>query len=368
MIGVEKNIKILCCIKRVVDKTNKFLTAIWNNKEVRWEIGIIIVSAGCSGLCAAITKDMLLTIIYIGITALIDIISEIESKMEGLIDWEKIIGGLFKIKRWINYVVCVGFAMLPTLLGMALREVTFSGIKDIPSIFFVNIFPNVCGALIVCSLIAHISKLDEKQFVSALTQAKRSLFNIIIRVGFFACYLNAVNYKADDSWKWANLTNSLYLFFIIFIGAVAVVSFLSRFIDNRPFPYTAGEVFPTLTLLYSSLFLFSCCAAPLIAKVGKHEPLLLFFNTITTGSIFAWLLCFIGRRATQKDKYPIAQFVFFMTIDLVICLVSFSNWNETRGIMGQIMSGGLILGATNIILMYLNHLRIKNLKIHQKDS
>ena len=365
---MKKFLKILYCIKRGVDKTNKFLTTIWNNKEVRWEIGIIIVSAGCSALCAAITKDMILTVIYIGITALIDIISEIESKMEGLIDWEKIIGGIFKIKRWIKYVVCVGLAVLPTLLGVGLKEVAFSGIKDIPSIFFVNIFPNVCGALIVCSLIAHISKLDEKQFVSALTQAKRSLFNIIIRIGFFACYLNAVNYKADDSWKWANLANSLYLFFIIFIGAVAVVSFLSRFIDNRPFPYTSGEVFPTSTLFYSTLFLFSCCVAPLIAKVGKHEPLLLFFNTITTGFIFGWLLWFIGRRANQKDKYPIVQFVSFMTIDLVICFFSFSNWNETRDIMGQIMSGGLILGAANIILLYLNHLRIKNLKLQQEDG
>lgn len=361
---MEKFLKIPYYIKQGIAKVNKFLTAILTNKELKWEIGIIIVSAGCSALCAALTQNMFLTAIYIVITAVIDIISEIESEMEDLIDWKNIIGAIFKIGKRIKYSICVGFAVLPTLLGIfVFNEVAFSGFEDIPSIFFVNIFPNVCGALIVCSLITHISKLNEKQFVSALILSSKSLFNIVIRLIFFFCYLNAVNYKADDGWEWANRVNSAYLFFIISCGAIAVMSFFFRLVDNQPFPYTLRQVFPGWTLSFSALFLFSCGAAPLIGKVGKHEPFLLLINTITVTTIFGGLLLFLSCKVDKSNKdYPIVEILTFLAFAIGNCIVNFLSWDRQGNITTQLVSGFLILGGAIFLLLFILYWKQKNLK------
>lgn len=349
---------------------DEFLTKVWKNEEVRWEIIIIFVSACCSALCGLLTQNMILTAIYIGITAVIDIISEIESEMGGSIDWAKIVGNLFGIKNGIKYLIFVVFALLPVICGIATKEIEFGGVKDIPSVFFMNIFPNECGALIVCSLIAHISKLDERQFVSALVQSKKGLFNCILRVSFFACYLNAVSYKANDSWKYANYINSVYLFFIVSCGAVAVVSFLSRLVDDQPFLYTTKKAFPTWTLFFTALFLFSCCAAPLIAKVGKHEPFLLLFNTITTIILFGGILLLMARKTNGNSKaYPISEFAIFLVFAVSNCAYNFFRWDSSTGdIKSQVVSGVLVGGGSIIIVFYLGYLQRKNFKKMKKEK
>lgn len=351
---------------------NKFLTKIWDNKELRWEIGIIIVSACCSALCAVLTQDMVLTAIYIAITAVIDIISEIESEAESkvgsetekLIDWKTIIDRIFRIDKKIKYLVCVGFAVLPTLSGIIVfNEIAFSGMKDILPTLLVNIFPNVCGALIVCSLITYISKLNETEFVSALIQSKKSLFNIVIRLIFFVCYLNAVNYKADDGWMYANYVNSAYLFFIISCGAITAMSFFFRLVDARPFPYTVIQVFPGWTLFFSGAFLFSCGAAPLLAKVGKHEPFLLLINTFTVVVVFGGLLWFLSCKADKSNReYPIVQFFLFLAFAIANCIGNFLLWNKKGDIISQLVSGLLILGGAIFLLLFTFYWKRKNLK------
>ena len=351
---------------------NKFLTKVWNNKEVRWKIIIIIVSAGCSVLCSLLTKNMILTAIYIGITAVVDIISVIEE----LINWDRILDKIFEIKNriknlsWIKYWIFVVFGLLPSF-GSVIKKIVISGIKirDIYSVLFVNIFPNVCGALIVCSLVAHMSNLDERQFVSALIQPKKGLFNVIIRVIFFTCYLNAVNYKANDYWKYANYVNSAYLFFIISCGAIAMISFLSRLVDNQPFPYETKKAFPKWTMFFSALFLISCGAGPLIAKIGKHEPFLLLLNSITTIIIFVFLLWFIVRKTNQSsEEYPIVEFFIFLAFVIANCIVNLYKWDRTGDIISQLVSGGLILFCAIILLLFLGHLQSKNIKKPQKEK
>ncbi len=348
---------------------DEFLTKLWKNKEVRWEIIIIGVSGACSVLCGLFTQNIVFTVIYVAITAVIDIISVIEEKMEGLVDWKKYFSGLFEMKNYGKYLVFGIFSLLPVLFGIATKEIVLRGIKDVPSILFVNIFPNLSGAFIVCSLLAHISKWDQKQFIEALVRSKRGLFNVIIRVSFFACYLNAVSYRADDSWKYANYVNSAYLFFIISYGAVAVVSFISRFIDAQPFPYTIKKSFPVQTMFISALFLFSCGAAPLIGKVGKHEPILLLLNTITAITILGFLLKFMDRKADTNGKiYPIWEVAAFLVFVILNCLANFWMWDGTGDKISQAALGILILTITIVILLYLNHLQGENLRKLQETK
>lgn len=166
--------------------------------------------------------------------------------------------------------------------------------------------------------------------------------------------------------------NSIYLFFIISSGSIAVVSFLSRLVDDQPFPYTAKKVFPQWTLSFSVLFLFSCGAAPLIAKTGKHEPFLLLFNTITAIVLFGALLHFVIRKTNQVDKaYPYGEFVIFFLLVSANCAVNFfkwDRWEQTGDIGSQIVSGVLILVITIIILLYLSYRQNENLKKLQEEK
>lgn len=371
MYKILTEIPSICFMERGID-VDELITKICKNDKVKWEMYGILMNAVCSIICGFLTDNMVLTAVYIGVTAIIDILSEIELEMEGLVNWEKIISRIFEINNWIKYLIFVVFALLPVICGVFTKEIAVSGIKDFRSVIFVNVFPNVCGSLIVCSLVAHISKLNERQFISALIKSKRSLFNIIIRGIFFACYLNAVNYNAADNWKYANYVNSIYLFFIISSGSIAVVSFLSRLVDDQPFPYTAKKVFPQWTLSFSVLFLFSCGAAPLIAKTGKHEPFLLLFNTITAIVLFGALLHFVIRKTNQVDKaYPYGEFVIFFLLVSANCAVNFfkwDRWEQTGDIGSQIVSGVLILVITIIILLYLSYRQNENLKKLQEEK
>lgn len=342
---------------------NKKLTAIWCNKGLMWEIGTIFVSAVCSGLCAVLTQDIFCTVVYIAITASIDMIAGIEAKMEGLIPWEKLVGAVFQIDNRIKYSVCVVFAMLPTLVGICTKEIVFSGIGSIPSLFFVNIFPNECGALMVCSLITYISKLNEQEFVLALLRSKRCVFNIVFRAIFFSCYLNAVNYRVDNGWNYANIMNSIYLFFIILFGAIAAISFFFRLVDQQPFPYTVKQAFPYGTLFFSDVFLFSCGAAPLIAKVGKHEPVLLLLNTFTVFVVFGGLLYFLSCKTDKSEKeYPIIEFLVAIIFAVFNCAINLLRWDREGDVFRQIVSGLLFLGLAVFLLLFTRYCHRRNQK------
>ncbi len=339
---------------------DKFLTNIWEDKEVLWKIAVICESAFCSVLCAVITQNIIITVIYILITALIDIIVAVDK----YIHWGNAIVRMFRIKNSYKYLFFVGFALLPVICGILVKEIRFSGAGDIPSVFFVNVLPNVLGAFIVCSMIAHISGLGYEQFACTLLQSRKEFFNIVIRGFFWCCYLNAVNYAADDSWRYANYINSLYLFVIVSFGAVAVGVFLFRLMDKQPFSkdndddYTAKRVFPSWTLFASALFLFSCGAAPIYAKIGKHEPVLLCLNTITALIVASFLLKFAVRKTKKNRKeYPIVAFSGFCAFIIFNCAYNFYKWDRTGDIASQVKSGVTILAIVFFSLLYLNKMQ-----------
>ena len=77
-------------MERGID-VDELITKICKNDKVKWEMYGILMNAVCSIICGFLTDNMVLTAVYIGVTAIIDILSEIELEMEGLVNWEKII-------------------------------------------------------------------------------------------------------------------------------------------------------------------------------------------------------------------------------------------------------------------------------------
>ena len=331
---------------------DEILTKVWKNKAVLWKIVIIVESAGFSVLCAFITQDIVITSVYILITAFIDIMAEIID----FIHLDGIIYNMFKMNKYIKYLFFVGFALLPTVCGLFIGELTMEGIEDLPVLFFINLFPNVMGAMIVCSVIGHISKLGYMQFVYVLIRSKKELLSVFIRVVFWGCYLNAVNYEVHDTWNYANIVNSIYLFFVISFGILAMGSFLLRLIDKQSLNKTAKQVYPTLTLFFAVVFLFSCSVAPLKMGIGKHEPFLLGINTITAFVTSLFILKFVIRKTENKSKkYPFFEFLILGFAMFANSFYSLYKWNGTGDVIGQIRSGICILVVVLSLLLYINY-------------
>lgn len=140
---------------------------------------------------------------------------------------------------------------------------------------------NILGAMIVCSFIYHISTFNYEQIVYSLIKKIKNYLNIFIRIGFLGCFLNSANYKVNEKWNLLNLTNSIYLFIIIFCGVIVLSSFVIRIIDSTYFGHSFEEIYPKRTLIWGELFLISCGVGPLVFKIGNHEPILLAFNSVT---------------------------------------------------------------------------------------
>lgn len=104
---------------------------------------------------------------------------------------------------------------------------------------------NILGAMIVCSFIYHISTFNYEQIVYSLIKKIKNYLNIFIRIGFLGCFLNSANYKVNEKWNLLNLTNSIYLFIIIFCGVIVLSSFVIRIIDSTYFGHSFEEIYCT---------------------------------------------------------------------------------------------------------------------------
>ena len=324
---------------------NKLFTNIWKNRPMRWRIFFILLNTFFSILCAVITQNIIITIIFIIGSTLIDILVEIYI----YIDIKKRISQLFKVKWYFKYSFFVFWALLPTICGAALGEIDI--LDNFASKLFANLVPNILGACVVCSIINHISKFGYEQIVYSLMLSKKDLLNIFIRLTYFGCFINAVNYDINDKLKYTNIINSIYLFIIIFCGAIAVLSFVLRIIDKQKFDRTAEEIYPSKTLFWGELFLISCGIGPIFFGIEKHEPILLIINSITAGLISIFLFVFIIHRSeNESNTYPFRPVFWFIVFATINCIWNYCKWDKTGDILQQVFSGLGIFVFVGILL------------------
>lgn len=329
---------------------NELITKIYNNKPMLWRIFFIFLDAFLSFLCSVITRNILITILFIIGTALMDISIEIHIYLN-LEEWIiQVIRGKGK------YLFFAFWALLPTIGGKISGEIDI--LDNFPSMLFANLVPNILGTCIVCSIIDHISKFGYEQNVYSLIQSKKGLLNIFIHVTYFGCFINAANYYINDKWKCTNILNSMYLFIIIFCGAIAVFSFVSRIISKQKFDCTAEEVYPSKTLFWAAVFLISCGAGPIFFGIEKHEPILLLMNSITAFMMAMFLLAYIIHRTENKSKtYPFKQIIGFFVLVGANCLFNFYKWDKTGDILQQFYSGIAIFVFAVVLLLYIYSLQ-----------
>lgn len=324
------------------------ITMILRNKTMRQEILLILINVFYSVLCGLITQNIISTIAFIILTAIIDILIVTND----YINFDEKITQIFKMQIAKRYILFIFFALLPTLFGFIIHEI--NTLEDFTVQLFDNLIPNIFGALIVCSMIDHILKFSYEKVIYSLMQSKRKLYKVILRTTFFACYINAVNYDISNKWVGTNFINSLYLFVIIFYGTFAMVSFALRIIDIEPFHHTIKEIYPMWILIWGGTFLLSCGILTFGLRLEKQEVILLLFNTITAGIIaFGILFLLAGRIENRSDSLPIRRLLVFLGFIVFNCIFSFCLWDRKGDIIKQVYSGIAILMLVVFLLLVL---------------
>lgn len=323
-------------------------------KKVFWDIVFVLGCELSAALCAFITNNIPLTLIYIMLTAVFSICATSFTKKK----LEKIIKKFMNMNRTAVYSIFIVIAFSPLIFGVITNEIFFSDIKEFIKEICKNPLPNLFGALIVCSLISHLSKFNSDETILTVIKSKQEFFDIFMRFSFMGAFLNCINYNVDDHLYIVNAFNRLHLFAVVFTGSVLLSVFAIRLIDKRPFQNTAIEIYPTWTLLFTILYLVSCGFSPIILKNTKQEVLLLLFNTMTALCI-VWFFSYIIHNKTAKTSgyYQYAaplMFSFFAIINLVCNLLS--DGYETDVKM-QILSGSCIMVFVLFLLLYVNRKR-----------
>lgn len=331
---------------------DEFLTKIWQDEPVRWRVFFVLLNAFFSVLCGLITQDVILMVIYVMGTAFIDILVEIYN----YIDVEKVVSRIFAIKKYKRYLCFLLLAALPAVCGIAAGEAGVS--ESLWAMLFAKLIPNMLGALTVCSIMDHISKFDYHQIVRSLVTSKRDLLNVFMRTAFFGCYLNAVNYRMKDGWNWINIVDGMYLFVIVYCGAIALASFVLRIIDRRYFCCTAREIYPAKTLYAGGLFLISCGVGPLFCGIERHEPVLLMMNSVTACVIAIFVAVFVARRTENRlNTYPFSRMFLFIVVMGLNCWYNYDRWDRTGNIQEQLISGSVIFIFVLSLLLWTNKMQ-----------
>lgn len=114
---------------------------------------------------------------------------------------------------------------------------------------------------------------------------------------------------------------------------------------------------------FHSTISFSCGTAPLFAKVGKHEPVLLLLNTFTATLVFGCLLAFLSHKTDQTNKeYPIKEMIAYLVFIIWYCYFNFSHWDGNDDISSQLLSGLAILIFGIILIAFTFGLQRMNSK------
>lgn len=217
------------------------LTKIWKDKYVKWRSIFIIISAILSGVFAYVTQNILLTIGFIIATSCIDL----------LVAWYKYIKvdfgviRLFRMKRE-KYILFITLAIIPACVG--LFELLFFNKSDDQSLFLDisnNLISNILGALIICSMIAHIKKFNYENIAQNLILLRKDVYNTFLKIAFFVCVINAVNFNLAQDLPIMNIANKIYLGIIVFYGMIVFYTFILRIVEKTRFSYSIKEIYPT---------------------------------------------------------------------------------------------------------------------------
>ncbi|MCM1183495.1 MAG: hypothetical protein NC337_08985 [Roseburia sp.] len=271
------------------------------------------------------------------------------------INLEKMLNALLKIDKRIYYAVFLGIALLPVIAGWLSGEIVFTGFGDFVEKMFSNPVQNCLGALIVCSVISHLSKFNTQETIYSVIQSKKEFFNVIVQFSLMGSLLNAINYEIGGDFSVADFFNRVHLFVIVFCGAIVFCIFALRLVSGPPFQYTAKQVYPSKMLLYACLFLISCGISPLIWGNAKHEVILLCF---TTGAALfvVWFLFWIVKKKTVNNAggYPYTAPGVFSAIVFVNFLFNLflgeSGTNKTM----QVISGLAVLLFILVLIIFVH--------------
>ena len=240
----------------------------------------------------------------------------------------------------IFFCFLYGLALTPLPIGVFFEN------ADFLEMLFGNLIPNVLGASIVYSIVDHMSEFHYDEFVVKMLQTDY-IIGSVIKLFYYCCFFNSVNYFISEGWKYTNMVNNLYLFVVIISGSfVGCALFYRIFIDDRPFAFSPKEVYPAATSYLGAGFLVSCNIPSFFLEV-KTEPVLLILNTATVFVTAFAFLCFVIRKSDKSNnEYPFAEFGAFSLVLIINCSVYVVHTVEDiESIAGQFISGGGILMA-----------------------
>lgn len=331
------------------------LTKIWKDANMRWRTIFIIISTALSGVFAFITQNILLTIGFIIATACIDL----------LVEWYKYIKVDFGVKRLFGmkkeniYILFITLAIFPACLGFV--ELLFFNKSDDQSLFLDisnNLISNILGALIVCSVIAHIKRFNYEHIAENLILLRKDVYNTFLKIAFFSCVINAVNFDLTRELPIMNEANKIYLSIIVFYGMIVFYTFILRIVEKTQFPFSIKEIYPTGMLWCGGGFLISCNISTFVSAFlsieKESEPILLLINTLTAGVVTIGILILLSRRTENiSDSYPWKYMLFFGVAIAGNCVLGFVFCKDNGNIIKQCISGGPILVGTFVLLLYL---------------
>lgn len=330
---------------------DKIINNIVKDPKTFWDIIFIIGCEIFSALCAFTTNNIFLTLFFIIVTTVFSVCAKVYSD----INLEKGLCFLMRFNRKRIYCILIIIAFLPIIIGMITNEIKFGDVNGFVEKLFNNPIPNFLGALIVCSIIEHLSKFNTKETMCSVITSKKDFFDVIIRFSFMGAFLNAVNYKIDENLFFTNIFNGIHLFVVIFLGIILMSVFALRLIDKEPFYYTANQIYPMWTLFFSGLFIGSCGFSPLYWGNAKHEVVLLTFITVIALFV-TWFFVHLIKNRTQKCSglYPYWKpilFTMLVTSNLFVNIY-WEKFNLDK--KTQLISGLCILIAVIALTIYID--------------
>lgn len=174
----------------------------------------------CSIVCAIVTQNAWLTLIYTFASFGFDVLAENyeEFSLDTFINW------IFGHKVFICVLLII-IALSPTLAYGGIKALKSSGIsfcfiKYVLIERLYNLVPNILGASIVCSFMFYLSEIGAEKILCNTIKNRKDFFDIIMRFGFNIAFLNAINHAFRNGYQISDSLNALHLTVAVFGGIV----------------------------------------------------------------------------------------------------------------------------------------------------
>lgn len=331
---------------------DKILTKIFKNEAQWFKVLLIFVNTVASILCAVITKNTAITVMYIMITGFLNLCAVVYAFPE----FEKFFSKILCINEKEKYIFFVGLAILPTLSGLICGELDFSRIAS----YFDNLPPNLFGALTICSLLHHISKFELEPIVDSFTRTKKIFIMFVMPIVFNFAFLNAINYTLGNELKLTYFFNGIHLFNVVFWGVSVLFIFMCHIWVSPLSGYNGKQLYPCRMLIFLFFFLAFSGIPPIFLKEIKPSLVLLTFNTIAI-LIAAWFIFFliVSRTSKSLTDYPWKALTIFSGASFAILGVSWACSANTSNVTVQVISSSIVIIAC-LMLVFLMRYLMKN--------